>query len=206
MADKERPAAVFAPSIRSIKVYRSGRIEYQKKSGSIIGATARVDSSGSKHRLRDTRRVVLTIEGPRVAISAVLPAGAFRVHREAREFAATVNEMATRLAEPTPLAEPTSLAEPTPLAEPTSLAEPTPLAEPTLRAEPTPLAEPTLRAEPTPVGDPSRAQTAQSPPSSPPPGDLLDYLERLGRLRDSGVLTEDEFQAQKDRLLRAAEP
>ena len=194
MADKERPAAVFAPSIRSIKVYRSGRIEYQKKSGSIIGATARVDSSGSKHRLRDTRRVVLTIEGPRVAISAVLPAGAFRVHREAREFAATVNEMATRLAKPTPRAEPTSLA------------EPTPLAEPTLRAEPTPLAEPTLRAEPTPVGDPSRAQTAQSPPSSPPPGDLLDYLERLGRLRDSGVLTEDEFKAQKDRLLRAAEP
>jgi hypothetical protein len=33
---------------------------------------------------------------------------------------------------------------------------------------------------------------------------LLDYLERLGKLRDSGVLTEDEFQAQKARLLRAA--
>jgi Short C-terminal domain len=174
MADKERPAAVFAPSIRSIKVYRGGRIEYQKKSGSIIGATARVDSSGSKHRLRDTRRVVLTIDGPHVAISAALPAGAFRVHREAREFVATVNEMAMRLAQPTPL------------------------------AEPTPLPEPTSHAEPTPVGNPSRAQTAPSPPTSPPPADLIDYLERLGRLRDSGVLTEDEFQAQKARLLRAA--
>ncbi len=168
MADKERPAAVFAPSIRSIRVYESGRIEYQKKSGSIIGATARVDSSGTQHRLRDTRRVVLTIDGPRVAISAALPAGAVRVHREARKFAATVNEMAMRLAEPTPYAEPT------------------------------------LRPEPTSVGDPSPAQTGPSPPSSPPTTELLDHLERLGRLRDSGVLTEDEFQAQKARLLRAA--
>lgn len=176
MPDKERPAAVFSPSIRSIKVYRSGRIEYQKKSGSIIGATARVDSSGSKHRLRDTRRVVLTIDGPRVAISAVLPAGAFRVHREAREFAAKVNEMATRLAQPGAL------------------------------AEPTPHADPTAHADPTPVGDPSPAQTAASPLDPPPTADLLDYLERLAKLRDSGVLTEDEFQAQKARLLRAAEP
>ncbi len=163
MADKERPAAVFAPSIRSIKVYESGRIEYQKKSGSIMGATARVDSSGSHHRLRDTRRVVLTIEGPRIAISAKLPAGAPRVHREARRFAATVNEMAMSLAGLTP------------------------------------------RAEPAPVDHPGPARTALSPPGSPPTADLLDYLERLGRLRDSGVLTEDEFQAQKARLLRAAE-
>lgn len=169
MADKERPAAVFAPSIRSITVYGSGRIEYQKKSGSIIGATARVDSSGAQHRLRDTRRVVLTINGPRVAISAALPAGALRVHQEARKFAATVNEMATRLAQPTPHAGPT------------------------------------LRAGPTSVGDPRPAQTAPSP-SGPPTAGVIDDLERLGRLRDSGVLTEDEFQAQKARLLRAAEP
>ena len=168
MADKETPAAVFAPSIRSIKVYPSGRIEYQKKSGSILGATARVDSSGSKQRLRDTRRVVLRIDGPRVDISAVLPAGAFRVHEKAREFAATVNEMAMRLADPTRLTGPTP------------------------------------RATPTPVVDPRPAQAGPWPPSSPPTEDLLDYLERLGRLRDSGVLTEDEFQAQKARLLRAA--
>lgn len=174
MADKERPVAVFAPSIRSIKVYRGGRIEYQKKSGSIIGATARVDSSGSRHGLRDTRRVVLTIDGPRVAISAALPAGASRVHHEAREFVATVNDMAMRLADPAP------------------------------RAEPTPRAELTLSAEPTPVVDPSQAHTVPRPPSSPPAAELIDYLERLGRLRDSGVLTEDEFQEQKARLLRAA--
>jgi Short C-terminal domain len=162
MADKERPAAIFAPSIRSIKVYESGRIEYQKKSGSIIGATARVDSSGSQRGLRDTRRVVLTIDGPRVAISAALPAAAPRVHKEARKFAATVNEMAMRLAGLTP------------------------------------------HPDPAPVVDPSPAQTDPSPPSSQATADLLDHLERLGKLRDSGVLTEDEFQAQKARLLRAA--
>jgi plasmid stability protein len=33
---------------------------------------------------------------------------------------------------------------------------------------------------------------------------LLDRLERLAALRDSGVLTEDEFQAQKRRLLDGA--
>jgi hypothetical protein len=32
---------------------------------------------------------------------------------------------------------------------------------------------------------------------------LMARLERLGKLRDSGVLTEDEFQAQKTALLRA---
>ena len=154
MADKERPVAAFAPSLRSIKLYRGGRIEYQKKSGSIIGATARVDSSGSKSTFRDTRRVVLRIDGPHVAIAAGLPANAFQMQRDAREFAAIVNEMATRLAGPTP------------------------------RAEPTP------------------APTTPPPPSPPPTADLLDQLERLGRLRDSGVLTEDEFQAQKAGLLR----
>jgi hypothetical protein len=32
---------------------------------------------------------------------------------------------------------------------------------------------------------------------------MLAQLERLGRLRDSGVLSEDEFNAQKARILRA---
>jgi hypothetical protein len=32
---------------------------------------------------------------------------------------------------------------------------------------------------------------------------LIGQLERLGKLRDSGVLTEDEFQEQKTALLRA---
>ena len=42
MARKERPVAVIAPSMRSIKLYADGRIDYQGKSGSVIGATARV--------------------------------------------------------------------------------------------------------------------------------------------------------------------
>jgi hypothetical protein len=34
---------------------------------------------------------------------------------------------------------------------------------------------------------------------------LIGRLERLGKLRDSGVLTEDEFQAQKKAVLRATQ-
>lgn len=50
----------------------------------------------------------------------------------------------------------------------------------------------------------------QAPPSAAPApaaapvlgtDDLINQLERLGRLRDSGVLTEAEFAAQKARLL-----
>ncbi len=40
-----------------------------------------------------------------------------------------------------------------------------------------------------------------SPPAAEPVVDVLAQLERLGLLRDSGVLTEDEFTAQKARLL-----
>ena len=32
--------------------------------------------------------------------------------------------------------------------------------------------------------------------------DLLEHLEKLGKLRDSGILNEEEFQSQKNKLLR----
>ena len=52
-------------------------------------------------------------------------------------------------------------------------------------------------------------QYAPPPPQyAPPPApasaggdDVIAQLEKLGRLRDSGVLTEEEFAAQKARLL-----
>ena len=50
-------------------------------------------------------------------------------------------------------------------------------------------------------------QYAPPPPPPPPPPapdsgeDMLDKLQRLGELKQSGVLTEEEFQAQKARLL-----
>lgn len=50
-------------------------------------------------------------------------------------------------------------------------------------------------------------QTAyeQAPPPAaappPPPPDPIAQLKALGELRDSGVLTEDEFAAQKARIL-----
>lgn len=42
---------------------------------------------------------------------------------------------------------------------------------------------------------------AAAPRALPPVGDLVEMLERLGRLRDQGVLNDEEFKAQKARLL-----
>ena len=40
------------------------------------------------------------------------------------------------------------------------------------------------------------------PPQAAPPGDdMLAQLEKLGQLRDAGVLTEEEFAEQKARIL-----
>jgi len=48
---------------------------------------------------------------------------------------------------------------------------------------------------------PGLAAPAQASPAAPSADDLITQLERLGRLRDGGVLTEEEFAAQKARLL-----
>ncbi|MBF0188797.1 MAG: DUF4126 family protein, partial [Magnetococcales bacterium] len=44
-------------------------------------------------------------------------------------------------------------------------------------------------------------QSESVPPSASTRESTLDSLERLTRLRDNGTLTEEEFQAQKQRLL-----
>jgi hypothetical protein len=99
MVGKERPVALFSPSVRSIKLYRDGRIEYLGTSGSVVGATARVEASGSRRTfLDDTRKVVLRIDGPRVTIAAPLPVNGFHAHDQAREFAEIVNDLAMQLA------------------------------------------------------------------------------------------------------------
>jgi hypothetical protein len=57
-------------------------------------------------------------------------------------------------------------------------------------------------------------QYTQAPPPPPPPAapaapaatgenDMLAQLEKLGQLRDAGVLTDEEFAAQKARILGA---
>lgn len=87
--------AKFAPGlIGAIRVYRDGTIESRFGNGSIIGATARVDQSGSERILRDTRQAFLTIEGPQVAISVKLGANGGIAVGQARKFAATVNKLA----------------------------------------------------------------------------------------------------------------
>jgi hypothetical protein len=97
VAAKERPVAIIAPGLRSIKLYADGRIDYQGKSGTVIGATARIDRSGEKRRLRDTRKVVLRIDGPGIAIAAPLPPASLQFIRYAEAFVAQVNQVANEL-------------------------------------------------------------------------------------------------------------
>jgi len=47
---------------------------------------------------------------------------------------------------------------------------------------------------------PPEPQYAQ-PPAAPSQADVLSQLKQLGELRDAGVLTDDEFAAQKAKLL-----
>jgi hypothetical protein len=175
MAPKERPVAVIAPSMRSIKLYADGRIDYQGRSGSVIGATARIEKSGEKQRLRDTRKVTLRIDGAEVAIAAPLPPAAFQLHRHAEDFVAHVNRISNGAGGTAPAAA--------------------------------------VRSSPEPPRTSNRSmQIDGSAPAAASAGEsdlasmdmLIGQLERLGTLRDSGVLTEDEFQEQKAALLRAA--
>ncbi|MDT2007161.1 SHOCT domain-containing protein [Rhodococcus opacus] len=56
--------------------------------------------------------------------------------------------------------------------------------------------------QPTPQYEPAPQQPAPPPP--PPPAaapDRISALKQLGELRDQGVLTEDEFAAEKARIL-----
>lgn len=48
------------------------------------------------------------------------------------------------------------------------------------------------------------AAAAQAPPPAPAPSggdDVIEQLEKLGSLRDKGILSDDEFEAQKAKIL-----
>src|SRR5690242_2149429 len=47
---------------------------------------------------------------------------------------------------------------------------------------------------------PQYAEQAPRPPAAPPP-DMIGQLKQLAELRDQGILTDEEFQTQKARLL-----
>jgi len=56
--------------------------------------------------------------------------------------------------------------------------------------------------------DQLQSQQAPPPAAAPAPSggisdDLVSQLEKLGKLKDEGVLTQDEFDAQKKKLLEA---
>ena len=45
------------------------------------------------------------------------------------------------------------------------------------------------------------APAAPPPPAAPPQVDMVEQLKKLGELRDAGILTEEEFAAQKAKIL-----
>ena len=49
--------------------------------------------------------------------------------------------------------------------------------------------------------DQAQAQAAPPPPAAPAQDDTLDRLKELGELKNSGVLTDAEFEAQKAKIL-----
>lgn len=64
-------------------------------------------------------------------------------------------------------------------------------------------------ATPAPPAQPAPAAPAPTPapaplPSQGDPAVLIEQLTKLGQLRDAGVLTEAEFEAQKQRILGAS--
>ncbi|MEN0129723.1 MAG: SHOCT domain-containing protein [Brevundimonas sp.] len=56
--------------------------------------------------------------------------------------------------------------------------------------------------EAAPAPAPVYAAPAPAPAAAAPEEDLLTQLQKLGQLRDAGVLTDAEFEAQKAKLLR----
>ncbi len=118
--------------------------------------------------------MVLTIDGPNVAIAAPLPPASVQLYRRAQEFVAQVNEISNKVDGSAPAPAVPSAADP-----PKSVDQATEVDS----------------SVPAAAGAREAYQRSMDV--------LIGQLERLGKLRDSGVLTEDEFQEQKTALLRA---
>lgn len=118
---------------------------------------------------------MLRIEGPQVAIAAPLPPASLQIKRHAEAFVAQVNEISNKISGSAPVP-----------------------------AEPPAPDPPGTVDHPTQVNGSTAAAAAADEPDLQSMDVLIGQLERLGKLRDAGVLTEDEFQEQKTALLRAA--
>lgn len=101
--ERGKVIAKFSPGMTSIKLHTNGDIVSSTHgAGSAIGAVAKVEQSGAKHVIRDTRQSYLTIEGPHVSIAAKLASNSGLVVTSARKFAAAVNQWSQSHASSTP--------------------------------------------------------------------------------------------------------
>lgn len=51
------------------------------------------------------------------------------------------------------------------------------------------------------ITQPQYVQAPATPPAASPQDDMFEQLTKLGQLRDQGILTDEEFAAQKARIL-----
>lgn len=63
--------------------------------------------------------------------------------------------------------------------------------------------EPEYQQQPPQYAAPPPQYAAPPPPASDPMQDKLDQLKQLGDLKDQGVLSDEEFQQQKARILNS---
>ncbi len=64
-------------------------------------------------------------------------------------------------------------------------------------------AEQSAQQQPMYVEEPVYVQAPPPPPAAPTEDDTLAKLEKLGQLKASGILTDEEFEAEKAKILAA---
>src|SRR5271166_5078065 len=86
--------ATFSLGLSSIKLHGDGRVESKHGSGSVIGATARIDETPNLPLgLTDS---YLAIEGPGISLSVKLASTGLLGNRKARKFVAEVNRLSAQ--------------------------------------------------------------------------------------------------------------
>jgi hypothetical protein len=104
-AGRRAPVAQWSqPGVPTFRLYDDGTLARERRTpageevseDSIIGATARVERTGARMLLRDTRRAFLVIQGPHVSLSLEIN-NYVNVAASVRRFAEQINRLAQTL-------------------------------------------------------------------------------------------------------------